>query len=129
MRYVPSALFFGFICIIIVLADTDHKLHVMKYFEKVPYADKAGHFLLFGVLAGLLNFSLGFRHVIIASRSTNLAAALVLAFALLEEFSQLAFESRSFDLLDIFSDVVGVWFFVQLSEWISNRMASKRNTI
>jgi len=115
MRYVPSALFFGFICFIIVLADTDHKLQVMKYFEKVPYADKAGHFLLFGVLAGLLNFSLGFRRMTIASRPINLAAVLVLSFALLEEFSQLAFESRSFDLLDIVSDFLGVWVFIAIS--------------
>lgn len=104
-----------------MLADTDHKLQLMKIIEGVPFSDKAGHFILFGLLAGLINLSLRFRRVFVHRWDINLAGLIVLAFAVAEEFSQLAFASRTFDLGDMASDVLGVWFFVFLSEWVWRR--------
>ena len=125
MRYIPSLLFFAFICFIIVMADTNHKLGLMKIIEGVPFGDKVGHFMLFGFLAGLINVALRFRRLKIRSFDINMAGVLVLCFAIAEEFTQLAFANRTFELADMLSDVLGVWGFVVLSEWLWRRNESK----
>ncbi|MEQ8685316.1 MAG: VanZ family protein [Imperialibacter sp.] len=125
MRYIPSLLFFLFLCFIIVMADTNHKLHIMKVFEGVPLGDKVGHFMLFGFLAGLINVALKFRRLKIRSLDINMAGVIVLSFAVAEEFTQLAFAARTFELADMLSDVLGVWSFVFLSEWMWRRITKE----
>jgi len=125
MRYIPSLLFFAFICFIIVMADTNHKLGLMKIIEGVPLGDKVGHFMLFGILAGLINVALRFRRLKIWSIDINMAGVLVLCFAIAEEFTQLAFANRTFELADMLSDVLGVWSFVFLSEWMWRRITKE----
>ncbi|MEQ8811318.1 MAG: VanZ family protein [Imperialibacter sp.] len=125
MRYIPSLLFFLFLCFIIVMADTNHKLGLMKIIEGVPFGDKVGHFMLFGFLAGLINVALRFRRLKLWSLDINMAGVLVLCFAIAEEFTQLAFANRTFELADMLSDVLGVWSFVILSEWIWRRVTKE----
>ncbi|MEQ8417173.1 MAG: VanZ family protein [Imperialibacter sp.] len=125
MRYIPSLLFFLFLCFIIVMADINHKLHIMRVFEGVPFGDKVGHFMLFGFLAGLINVALKFRRLKIRSLDINMAGVIVLSFAVAEEFTQLAFATRTFELADMLSDVLGVWSFVFLSEWMWRRITKE----
>ncbi|WP_339791763.1 VanZ family protein [uncultured Imperialibacter sp.] len=125
MRYIPSLLFFAFICFIIVMADTNHKLGLMKIIEGVPFGDKVGHFMLFGFLAGLINVALKFRRLKIRTLDINMAGVIVLTFAVAEEFTQLAFATRTFELADMLSDVLGVWSFVFLSEWMWRRITKE----
>lgn len=125
IRYIPAALLFAFICFIIIMADTNHKLHLMKVIEGVPLGDKVGHFMLFGFLAGLINVALRFRRLAWRSLDINMAGVIVLTFAVIEEFTQLAFATRTFDLFDVVSDVLGVWFFVVLSEWLWRKMGEE----
>jgi VanZ family protein len=124
--------FFIFISYIIFLADTADYNFAFYLVGHVPYGDKIAHAVLYGVMALLLNYALGFRrvrfpthlptiHHIKAFSSFTYKGALgnapyigsiiVLVFATLEEFSQYFIPSRTFDLWDLGADFVGVVLF------------------
>lgn len=84
--------------------------------NRLPFGDKAGHFLLYGILALLINLTI--------ARSSNassrkwIAVSSTLIFALLigiEEFSQQYFFSRTFSLSDLSASYLGVLFFSWLA--------------
>ena len=108
VKALPSFLFFGFITYLIVSADTDQKNGLMRLADSIAYGDKLGHFLVYGTMALLLNRAMGYKRITIFSDSFSVGSLIVLAFAVLEEFSQLAFASRTFDLGDILFDVMGI---------------------
>jgi len=124
--------FFIFISYIIFLADTADYNFAFHVVGQIPYGDKICHALLYGVMALLLNYGLGFRRVRLlthlpvwlktkASTSFIFKGALanapyvgsiiVLIFATLEECSQYYIPSRTFDLWDLGADFVGVVLF------------------
>ena len=81
----------------------------MGFIHKVPWGDKAGHFILYGILALLLNLAL-FRARPDQSPTQlvvkcNLTLALLIG---LEEFSQQFFANRTFDLIDLTFSYLGV---------------------
>jgi len=78
----------------------------MQLPKSFAYGDKVGHFSLFGTLALLLNYATDFRYW--KHRQLFIGSMIVLAFALLEEFTQLAFSSRTFDLVDMLFDILGI---------------------
>lgn len=51
-----AALFTIFILVIIILADTG-SLGFLAFLYNFPYGDKAGHFILYGILSFLLNLT------------------------------------------------------------------------
>ena len=56
-----TVLFTLFIILIIVLADTGN-LGIVGFIYHIPYADKLGHFILYGILVLLINLTL-FRSI------------------------------------------------------------------
>ena len=107
-----AAIFFSlFIIGIIVLADND-MLGIMGFINQIPYGDKAGHFILYGILTLLIDLAV-FRSRPNSSRGLiAVRVALILALLIgLEEFSQQLFPSRSFDLVDLAFSYLGVIFF------------------
>ncbi len=117
-RYVPSALFFILIAWIIYEADKGIDNPLIKLGEKIPLGDKIGHFMIYGLLALLLNFTLSNHKLTIRRVTVYTSIVIVLSFAILEEITQIAFASRTFDLIDILFDVLGVIFFMFLSNAI-----------
>ena len=113
-----AILFALFIALIIILADAG-KLGVLGFINQIPYGDKAGHFLLFGILTLLLDLTF-IRSL--PNRDPKLVALLVgLILALLigaEEYSQQFFNSRTFSLLDLAFSYLGLIFF----SWVALRM-------
>ena len=105
IRWLLPLSFFIFISYIIFLADTADYNFAFKIVGHIPYGDKIFHALLYGLMAFLLNFGLGFRRV---GNMFYLGSAIVLTFAALEEFSQYWIPSRTFDLWDLLADFVGV---------------------
>jgi VanZ family protein len=103
-----AALFFLFIVVIVILADTGNLPHPVNAIYRIPYGDKFGHFILFG----LLNFfvtraalsSLSSHRPIRVALSVGLTLALLIA---LEEWSQKLFPVRTFELLDLFASCLG----------------------
>jgi len=110
-----TVLFTLFIILIIVLADQG-KLGILKIVNQIPYGDKAGHFILYGILTLLLDLT--FIRAL-PNRSPKLVVitcGLILALAIgLEEYSQQYFPKRTFDLVDLTFSYLGVSFFSWLA--------------
>ena len=110
-----TILFTLFIVLIIVLADMG-KLALLNIINQIPYADKVGHFFLYGILTLLVDLTF------IGSRPNSnpkrlvVQAGLILAVLIgLEEFSQRYFHSRHSDIVDLAASYLGVVFFSWLA--------------
>src|SRR4030095_3965187 len=117
-----TILFALFIILIIVLADLG-KLGILQIVNRIPLGDKAGHFILYGILTLLINLTL-FRSVPAQGRGRiAVISGLILALLIgLEEFSQRNFANRTFSLGDLTASYLGVIFF----SWIALRTKSRR---
>jgi polysaccharide biosynthesis protein VpsQ len=107
MKFI-AALFTVFIFLIIILADRG-QLGPIGYLYDFPYGDKAGHFILFG----LLNFFItrACLRALPLQRPRVVALSIGLILALLigtEEYSQKFFEKRTFDLVDLTASYIGL---------------------
>ena len=115
-----AAFFFGFILWIIVVSDTGGPNVLIDGVRVIPYGDKLGHMGLYGILAFLVSLSLKPRKK--KYFGLPLGCALVLTFALLEEFSQYFFPStRMLDIQDALADIVGVY----VAAWVCEKLKMK----
>lgn len=107
-----AILFTLFILLVIVLADAGMLAQYVGFVYEVPWGDKAGHFILYGILALLLNLAL-FRALPDESpKRLAVRCGLILALLIgVEEFSQQFFANRTFDLIDLTFSYLGVVFF------------------
>ncbi len=119
-----AILFSLFILLIILLADVGVLSRALRFLHGVPFGDKAGHFILYGILALLINLAL-FR-----SRPDHdripilLKTGLILGLLIgLEEFSQQFFANRSFDLVDLAFSYLGLACF----SWVALKAKAGRN--
>ena len=103
--------FFIFITFIIYLADTANHNFAFNLIGHIPYGDKLMHALLYGVMALFLNFGLKYKSYKWLGFNLQLGAVIVLVFATIEEISQYWLPSRTFDLVDLLADFVGVILF------------------
>jgi len=108
MRVLLPLGFFIFISFIIFLADSADHNFAFRLLGNIPYGDKIGHLVLYGTMAFLLNYGLGFKSYKIFGFSMQLGAIIVLTFAGLEEISQYWLPSRTCDMVDFVADTVGV---------------------
>ena len=99
--------FFIFILFIIYLADSADHNFAFRLIGHIPYGDKAMHALLYGTMALFLNYGLNYR----SFKTVQLGAIIVLVFATLEEITQYWIPSRTFDLVDLLADFIGVILF------------------
>src|ERR1044071_4394074 len=116
-----TILFGLFIILIIVLADTGN-LGILQLVNRIPLGDKAGHFILYGILTLLINLTL-FQSIPAQGRKRMaVSSGLILALLIgLEEFSQQNFSNRTFSLSDLTASYLGVIFF----SWLAIRIKSK----
>ena len=108
MRVGLPTLFFLFIIWIIILADSADYNFAFSLVGDIPYGDKIAHASLYGVMALLLNFGLGFKTKKFLGFSLQVGAIIVLLFAGLEELSQYYFPSRTLDFYDFVADFIGI---------------------
>jgi VanZ family protein len=110
------AILFGLLIVaIIVLADQD-RLGFLETITNMPYGDKVGHFILYGILTLLIDLALFRSLPHLNRRLIVLRVAIILALLIgLEEISQQYFPSRTFDLVDLAFSYLGVAFFSWLS--------------
>jgi hypothetical protein len=123
MRRARLALFgFGlFLCCLVGLADSGRGRWLFGMAESISGGDKLGHFVLFGLLAFLVNLVLQATVVRCGRLPLLKGSALVMVIVIAEEVSQLLFVSRSFELLDLAADLAGIWIFGQLAARYSKR--------
>jgi len=110
-RVIPAVLFFLFICWVILQADSSSDSIFFDVAGAIPYGDKVGHILLYGVLTSLTIVAVGFRRIYLANRCLPLGAVMVFVFAAVEEISQIFLPNRTFDMIDLCADLIGVVLF------------------
>jgi len=106
------AIFFGlFVVVIIIFADTSDLGPLGKIYD-IPFGDKLGHFVLFGLLSLVVNLAVFEARPKDNKSRLALITCLILALLIgLEEFSQIWFPSRSFSLFDLAAGYLGVALF------------------
>lgn len=114
-KIAAAGLFFLFICWTIFRADMGQSSVWVKNVRHIQHGDKAGHFLLYGMLAFLVNLALNNRRIRLGGIRVLLGALLVGTFAILEEFTQIALPSRNFEWWDMVCDIAGIWLFSHLA--------------
>lgn len=98
----------GFVTLVIVGADQEQRHRVYAWVNAVPFGDKAGHVVLIGVLAGLLNLATQGRCVRVGRLRVHLGGALIGLIMTLEELSQIWIPNRTFDAGDLLANYLGV---------------------
>lgn len=116
-------LFFSFTLLSIVfLADFGYMDAVFAYFKSIfSYADKVGHFILFGSLTFLINLMLKARKIEVFSLSIFVGTILMTTIMTLEEFSQIFIPARQFEWLDLLSNYAGILTFSYIVPYFKNR--------
>jgi len=105
-----------FIIAIIVSADTETLPFLVRWLFDVPGADKLGHFILYGILAFLVNKSALTLFPKQNPKRLILTVSLLLALLVgLEEWSQALFPARTMSLSDLLASYVGVALFALLA--------------
>ncbi|PCJ63086.1 MAG: trypsin [Planctomycetota bacterium] len=110
-----SVAFFIFILWIIILADMGVESRLLGFVGLIPFGDKVGHVILFGLLAFGANVSTKFKTIRVGNFDWFVGSIIVAVFAVMEECSQCFFPKRTFELLDLFADAVGILYFTLLS--------------
>ena len=114
----------GYTCFIggiIVLANAGRGTRLFALQYMVPGADKAGHFVLMGLLAFLVNLGLGMATWRVGRFDVLKGSLLVLAFVIVEELSQVFFANRNADPIDLLADLAGIIVFGYLAQWVVAR--------
>lgn len=116
-------LFTLFVLTVILLADTGRLPGVLQFAHTIPYGDKAGHFLIVGVLCFLLSWTAlqTFPRNPPGRVVTLVCLGLALFFGL-EEASQGLLRARDASLLDLLADLAGIAVF----GWLAWKFAPRR---
>ena len=116
------AIFFGlFIIAIIILADTNHMGFLGRVYD-FPYGDKAGHFILYGLLSLVVNFCVFEARPHSDFKRLAVITSLILALLIgAEEYSQQFFPSRTSGIIDLAASYLGVAFFA----WLAVKLKQK----
>ena len=107
-RWLPFSLFFMFVAGIIIAIDLGRISGIVRWVGNLPFGDKWGHFMLIGTLAFLLNYALDGRMVKIAGQKILLGCSIVAVGITLEEVSQIWIPHRTFDLIDLAANYLGI---------------------
>ena len=107
-KYIWLSVGFGsFLLLIIALANSGFAF--LGIVNRIPLGDKIGHFVLFGMLAFLVNKALECRTTNLLGKEVLVGCLGVLCFVVIEETSQIYFDSRTFDITDLMYDLVGIY--------------------
>lgn len=115
--------FFAFILWVIYLANTGKSAFFFDVIHSIPYGDKLGHFVLFGVLTLLINLALNLKQVRLLV-PIYIGTLLVTVFVVAEEVSQAFIPTRTFDYGDLMADALGIGAFTLLTYligWVKAR--------
>jgi VanZ family protein len=111
-----TGLFALLIVAIVMGANADMLPSALERLTYFPGGDKAGHFILFGILSFLLNKS---ALTLLPNRTPTrlvLTVSLLLAILIgLEEWSQSLFPARTMDITDLLASYAGVTAFALLA--------------
>ncbi|ABV34778.1 conserved hypothetical protein [Shewanella sediminis HAW-EB3] len=119
-----ALVFFAFILWVIYLANTGSTSVFFELVGVLPYGDKLGHFCLFGMLTFLFNLASRCKSFPIGRFRLYYGTAVVTIFVLAEEISQGFIPSRTFDLMDLTADALGILSFTYVT-YLSSKTPMK----
>jgi VanZ family protein len=108
LKKLAALAFFVFLVVVAYWADSGTMPAPLRLVYAFPNGDRLGHFVLYGVLAFLLNAALPGRRISIGRGSLPLGAFIAALFAALEELSQFFFPHRTPDLVDLACGWLGI---------------------
>lgn len=113
MKFIRAVtlIFFLFICYVIFSADTSSMPDWMYVIYHFPNGDKLGHFILYGIMAFLMNVSFPNWSYRAGGITLPGGGLLFAVFSILEEISQSFFASRSSSWLDLTFSLLGIVVF------------------
>jgi VanZ family protein len=101
--------FVGFLILVIATADAGRGARYWGFLDRIPLGDKLCHFAFMATLSFLANLATGCRAVRVGRLGPILVAtAVVTVFVVGEEISQIWIPARTFDLLDLTADLIGI---------------------
>ncbi|MGH8047296.1 MAG: VanZ family protein [Chthoniobacterales bacterium] len=103
-RWVPFAVFLCLCTGIVIGADRGTLSAALGWINSIPFFDKAGHIILIGTLAFLLNYALAGRRL----GPLQLGGLIVAVVMTLEEYSQSWFPARTCSVADLMANYTGV---------------------
>ena len=113
-KYLPLAGFLLFMILVIIWADTNTMPTWLRQIYIFPFGDKIGHFIIYAVFAYLLTWAMPTRRLKLGRFSLPLGIFIAVAFATLEETSQLFVVRRTPDVFDLLMGYLGIY----ASTWI-----------
>lgn len=111
--------FLGFISWIIYSANTGQMNPFFLLVQQIPYGDKIGHCILFGLLTLVVNYCLNFKQLL--KTKLLLGTVIVFIFAIVEELSQFYIPLRTLDIVDLIAGTFGIVLFDLISRSILKR--------
>ncbi|QEH33250.1 VanZ like family protein [Aquisphaera giovannonii] len=100
--------FASFLVSVVAAADAGLGPSLWGWVERVPFGDKMCHCVLMFTLCLLANLALGSRELHPGRGPFLLATVVVGCLVLAEEISQIWIPGRTFDLLDLSADAIGL---------------------
>lgn len=100
--------FIFFVSFIIYSANQGDDLIFFKILKQIPMGDKIGHTILVGSLTLLLNWSLQMRTFLVGRWLLLMGSCIVFGLTTIEEFSQIWITNRTFDLVDLACNYLGI---------------------
>jgi VanZ family protein len=113
--------FLCFLGAVIFIVDNDLGDGLFRFMNYVPGGDKTGHFLLMGTLCLLMNLWLNHRVLRISGFALLFGTLITIGLVTVEEFSQIFVKSRTFDLIDLAADYLGIIAFDFIARLIKKR--------
>ncbi len=107
-RWIPFVLWLLFVGTIITCANLSIARPLFDFVGRHPGSDKVAHALGMLTLAFTLNYALRARTVPLKCCRVQLGGLIVAVVMTIEECSQIWIPSRSFDLLDLTANYIGI---------------------
>jgi VanZ family protein len=118
-----------FLVLLVFLVDQKQYQFLFRIVRRTPYADKAGHFLLMGLLSLLVNLALSCRKIKIGKLQLLAGSVVVALVVTLEEFSQIFVRYRTFDAVDLLSDYTGIFLFGLLATYLTKLRLARQDKV
>ncbi len=106
---------------VFLIAYTGRSGTYFAYLRHVPGGDKTGHVLLIGFLGFVLSWLSGFRAWRPGRWPVPYGIVVVFVFITIEEFVQQVSPHRSFDLMDLLCNYIGLGLALGLVAWCRGR--------
>jgi len=111
---VLSVIYIFLVCLVIGAAGLGRIPSELKFYHHIPYGDKVGHFFLIGILSFCISILDDFRSISLFKNKIYRGSVICFVLTSLEEFSQIFVSERTFSVMDLMSNYLGVIVIGQL---------------